>query len=150
MSKNLKCNLKLHHCKSIPVFLEQNHPNAIYRYFDREKDMDEFLDGNIRFSGPSTNRFCFNKLDDLANDELRLNDVFEYKNAIASFNGEYSLSFSKEIIKPYLYNIKITNISGFLFDIIESIRDVTLNHSVSWHSIEKLALEQEMLLMKIK
>lgn len=117
---------------NIENHLASSAPDAIYKYFSDKKDRENFLKGNIYFSGPNKNRFH-------ASDHGSVGDKFEYRNKICDFIFEYSLSFSTEILDESKPNIKIVNIKSFMQEIIDTIQtNEPLIHRVSWLSMASL------------
>lgn len=105
-------------------------PDRLYKYFTTKEARDNFLRGNIWFCGVNQNRF-------FAESYGGVNDPLEYRNDIASYIFECSLSFSTEILDESLYNIELQNISGFIEAIIKSIKSGD-GHRISWLDLNEL------------
>lgn len=113
--------------RNIVKRIESNPPKEIYRYFSTEEDRENFLQGDVWFAGPSTNRFTPNG-----------GDIFEYRTDSGVFVGEYALSFSTEIIGLSEFNICCFDIKSFINEIEASIKNLSFDHAVSWHPINEL------------
>lgn len=124
--------LALNFMDSLDNLVDHGVPPVIYRDFDAENHRDNFVKGNIWFSGPSQNRFFLH-------DEAR-RDEYEYRNKFGSHIFEYSLSFSTKVPTSNKPAIKICNVEGLIRDIINDLEKSKNDfvHTVSWVSIEEL------------
>ncbi len=118
--------------KALDLLLESDLPPVIYRDFDEDSHRQNFVKGNIWFSGTNQNRFF------LKDDSRR--DKYEYRNGVGSHIFKSSLSFTirpPELGKPIII---IRDVKGFLIAIKNDLERTAneKSHVVTWLPITEL------------
>ena len=129
--------LKIREALDLALYSEL--PSVIYRDFSEQSHRDNFVSGNIWFSGPNQNRF-------LLEDEAR-RDIWEYRNCIGSHIFEYSLSFTTAVPSNNKPAIAIYDIDGFFAAVKADLENKKSDkaHSVTWLRISDLQQYQSLL-----
>jgi hypothetical protein len=118
--------------ESLDLLLVSELPPIIYRDFDQQSHRDNFVSGNIWFSGPNQNRFF------LGDDNRR--DEYEYRNRFGYHVYEYCLSFTTILPVNGKPAIAIHDVRGFITALKNDLEQTANQkpHSVTWLMLGEL------------